>query len=265
MNLLRKLPLNSINAFKFIRMSQTITIHNNIVPVTAEPNIDIQAVIGNQNFEKWYTGLDENLLVKDIHIQSVDRFGNGKIGFIKFKSTIYRKDIPNSRSIPGIIFMRGPSVAILIVLKCNNQCYTILTRQARTAIGSSNFPEIPAGTFDGDHFKGVASNELKEEVGLSIEEKDLVDLTKTAYKDNFKGMYPSPGACDEFIKLYLYEKEISEEELKQYEGKATGVSTSGEYITLQVCKLDDVWRITPDSKTLCSIFLYNQLKMNNEI
>ncbi|KAK8809502.1 hypothetical protein WA158_000445 [Blastocystis sp. Blastoise] len=246
-------------------MSTFINIHNIQVPVTGEPGVSIQDAINSPNFINWYSTLDEELDVRNVHIQSVDIFGSGRVGFIKFKSTVYRKDIPNSRTIPGIVFMRGPSVGILIILHCGEEQYTILTRQARVPTGRSNFPEIPAGTFDGECFSGVASNELKEEVGLVIQEKDLVDMTALAYKNTSPGVYSTPGGNDEYLRLFLYEKEVSPEELRDYQGRCTGVETSGEYITVQVVKLNEVWRLSPDAKTLSSLLLYNELKNNHEL
>lgn len=244
----------------FIRaMSASVKIHGVDVPVTASCQCRLQDVLQNPNFTNWVNSIDEGLLVKSIDIQNVDYFGNGRIGFIKFKSLVYKASNPEGRHVPGIVFMRGPSVAILIVLKCNGKKYTILTRQPRVPIANSCFTEIPAGVFDGDAFGGVAAKELKEEVGLTINASDLVDMTKEVYGDRYPGMYPSPGGCDEYIKLFLYEKEVSEAELNSFQDKATGLMEEGEYICLKVIELDDLVRETSDAKALCALALYNQL------
>lgn len=244
----------------FLRaMSASVKIHGVDVPVTASCQCQLQDILNNPNFTNWVNGIDEGLLVKSIDIQNVDYFGNGRIGFIKFKSLVYKASNPEGRHVPGIVFMRGPSVAILIVLKCNGKKYTILTRQPRVPIANSCFTEIPAGVFDGEAFGGVAAKELKEEVGLTINASDLVDMTKEVYGDRYPGMYPSPGGCDEYIKLFLYEKEVSEAELNSFQNKATGLMEEGEYICLKVIELDDLVRETSDAKALCALALYNQL------
>ena len=47
------------------------------------------------------------------------------------------------------------AVAILVLLECDGEQYTILTRQARVPAGYFRFPEIPAGMLDGSgHFAG---------------------------------------------------------------------------------------------------------------
>ena len=35
---------------------------------------------------------------------------------------------------------------------------------------------------------------------------NLVDMTALAYGEKFEGMYPSVGACDEFIRLFLFKR-----------------------------------------------------------
>lgn len=41
---------------------------------------------------------------------------------------------------------------------------------------------------DNGNFTGVAAKELKEETGIEIKEKDLVDLIGLSYNGKFKGM-----------------------------------------------------------------------------
>lgn len=242
------------------RMSSSITIRGVSVPITASCQCNLEEIIKNTNFTYWYNHIDEGLSVRSIDIQNVDYFGNGKIGFIKFKSLVYKSSNPEGRHIPGIVFMRGPSVAILLVLHCNGKTYTIVTRQPRVPIANSSFTEIPAGVFDGEVFAGVAAKELKEEVGIVIDEKNLIDLTKEVYGDRYPGIYPSAGGCDEYIKLFLYEKEVTESELNSFKDKATGVMEEGEYICLKVLELDQLIQETSDVKAICAYSLYQVYK-----
>lgn len=242
------------------RMSTSVTIRGVSVPVTASCACDVDTIVKSPNFTSWMNQLDEELDVRSIDIQSVDMFGNGRIGFIKFKSLVYKASNPEGRHIPGIVFMRGPSVAILMVLNCNGKKYTIVTRQPRVPIASSNFTEIPAGVFDGEVFAGVAAKEIKEEVGIEIDESQLIDLTKAVYGDRYPGIYPSAGGCDEYIKLFLYEKDVTEDELQSFMGKATGLMEEGEYICLKVIELDKLIEETSDVKALCAFTLYNHLQ-----
>ena len=96
---------------------------------------------------------------------------------------------PNWIDVPGIVFMRGGSVGILVILECDGQEYTILTRQARVPAGLSLLPEIPAGMLDGSgNFKGVAATEIEQECHMKIQVDDLVDLTEFAYGKTYRGI-----------------------------------------------------------------------------
>ena len=246
-------------------MSTSISIHGLSVPVTASCACDLDSIIKSPNFTRWTESIDDELDVRSIDIQSVDYFGNKKIGFIKLKSLVYKRSNPEGKNIPGIVFMRGPSVAILMVLHCNGKKYTIVTRQPRVPIANSCFSEIPAGVFDGEVFSGVAAKEIKEEVGITIDESKLIDLTKEVYGDRYPGMYPSVGGCDEFIKLFLYEKDVTEEELETFKGKATGLMEEGEYICLKVIELEKLIEETSDAKAICALALYNHIQQKRAL
>ena len=76
--------------------------------------------------------------------------------------------------VPGVVFLRGGAVAILVLLKCDGKTYVLLCRQPRAPVGRSDFPEIPAGMLDGDgKFAGVAAKEMEEETGLVIKEGEV--------------------------------------------------------------------------------------------
>eukprot|EP00766_Chilomastix_caulleryi_P001036 gnl/Chilomastix_caulleri/2016.p2 GENE.gnl/Chilomastix_caulleri/2016~~gnl/Chilomastix_caulleri/2016.p2 ORF type:complete len:108 (+),score=23.56 gnl/Chilomastix_caulleri/2016:238-561(+) len=92
------------------------------------------------------------------------------------------------KRVPGIIFMRGGSVAILPIITVEgdegeNSQFVLLTEQPRVGSCSSKFLEIPAGMLDGDgHFVGVAAKELEEETSIKISEEFLIDMTKEIYE-----------------------------------------------------------------------------------
>lgn len=75
-----------------------------------------------------------------------------------------------------------------------------------------------------------------------------------------RGVYPSVGACDEFLRLLYYSKTVTPGELAELRGKATGLLDHGECITLDLVPLDDLWRRAPDGKTLAAVLLYEKLK-----
>jgi ADP-sugar diphosphatase len=129
--------------------------------------------------------------------------------------------------------------------------------------------------------------ELREETGIVIGESDMVDLTALAFGLRVppppptggggsggggaaagptdeelrapRGMYPSVGGCDEFIRLYSFSKSVTREELAALQGKATGNIDEGEVITLDLLPYDDLWRKSSDAKTLSAVLLYEKL------
>lgn len=220
-------------------------------PVTAESGIDIAAITASKQFTDWLASMDEQkFVVKSLHIQSVDMFGP-KIGFIKFKADVTDK---NGKFVPGIVFMRGGSVAILCVLTCEGKEYTLLTVQPRVPTGSFAFTEVPAGMLDGSgNFAGVAAKELDEEAGIKITAAELIDLGAANGYPN--GVFLSPGGSDETIRIFLYRKTVTAEELADLNGRCTGLATESEQITLKAAPLADLLKC-PDAKTITAYALY---------
>ena len=42
---------------------------------------------------------------------------------------------------------------------------------------------------------------------------------RQVYGEDFEGMYPSVGACDEFIRLFLFRRRMRQEEILSLEGR----------------------------------------------
>jgi ADP-sugar diphosphatase len=195
-------------------------------------------------FQDWCKGIDDDFKVESIKIQSVDMFGP-RVGFIKFSANI--TDRKSGVKLPGIVFMRGGAVGIMIIIVCeeDRKQYTVLTVQPRAPVAQYNFQELPAGMLDGSgDFAGVAAKELKEETSIAVNQKELVDLTELAYNTTFgkvKGVFPSCGGCDEFLRLFLYRTKMPKEEINKLQGKCTGVLEEGEIIKLKIISINDLW------------------------
>ncbi|KAJ3440111.1 nudix hydrolase 14 [Anaeramoeba flamelloides] len=244
----------------------TIEFKNKTVKLTAEPNVNIEDALNSNPFKTWFEDLPMTKFeLHSVHFQSVDYFGQ-RVGFVKFKASITF----NGKFVPGIVFARGGAVAILVKVICKetNEEYSVLTVQPRVPIPSSGFPEIPAGMLDDEteKFSGVAAKEMEEETGIIVKTSDLIDLTKLVYGERFRGsVYPSPGGCDEFIKLYYYQTEMGQEKLEELNNKMTGLLEEREQITLKIVKFDELWKETSDCKTLSALFLYEKLKKEGVI
>lgn len=213
--------------------------------------------------------------LRSINIQSVDWFGSGekkRLGFIKLQAEITNDE---GAYLPGAVFMRGGSIAMLLILQPDDvpadeerDKHVLLAIQPRIAAGSLGFAEIPAGMLDDSgSFSGGAAKEIKEETGLQVKAEELLDMTALAMSGEEtgeklqKGIYSTPGGCDEFIPIFLYQKRIPRSELREFQGKLTGLRDEGEKITLKVVKLADLWREgARDAKTLAAWALYQGLK-----
>ena len=153
--------------------------------------------------------------------------------------------------------------------------HVILTLQPRIPSGSLSLAELPAGMLDDSGtFSGGAAKEIEEETGLKIPAEDLIDLTDmalpkpTSNDEEFlqRGVYPSPGGCDEFVPLFLHQKRIPRDQLEEWSGKLTGLREHGEKITLKLCPLERLWKEGGrDAKALAAWALYDGLKREGKI
>lgn len=80
-------------------------------------------------------------------------------------------------------------------------------------------------------FAGAAAKEIEEEVGLSLLESDLLDMSKMAFSKTEtsageslqNAIYPSPGGSDEYIPLFLHQRRIPRAQLQEWQGRLTGL------------------------------------------
>jgi ADP-sugar diphosphatase len=226
------------------------------IPAVAAAPADAAAAVNTDLFKGWLAGLDPSFDLQGITVQSVDRFGSTRIGFIKFRADIRR----NGVQIPGVVVLRGSAVAVLLIItdSTTGEQWTILAQQPRVPTGRLLL-EIPARMSDGaKNLRGVAIQELAEECGLVAAPDDLIDLIDLAYHGAHPGAYMSGGLVDEFIVLYLWRATMSHERVREIEGRLGGESEH-EQIVLRIVKLSDVWKVAPDNKTLCALTLYYNL------
>lgn len=135
--------------------------------------------------------------------------------------------------------------------------------------------ELPAGMLDDSGtFAGGAAKEIAEETGLEVPTSDLINMTELAIPSASsdsderlqQAVYPSPGGSDEFIPLFLWQKRVPRSQLKDWQGKLTGLREHGEKITLMLCPLNQVWRHGGrDGKVLAGWALYQGLKQEGKI
>ena len=148
--------------------------------------------------------------------------------------------------------------------------YVILTLQPRIPAGSLSLAELPAGMLDdAGTFAGGAAKEIQEETGLEVPANELINMTEIALSratlDNEEhlqqGVYSSPGGCDEFVPIFLWQKRIPREQMKEWQGRLTGLRDHDEKITLMLCPLEKViYEGGRDAKALAGWALYKELR-----
>ena len=180
------------------------------------------------------------------------------------------------RRLPGICFLRGNAVTILVALHCrhdhdeNSTIYSLLVDQPRVPVGQVSCWELPAGMLDdaSHSITGMAVKEMQEECGISIDPHELIDLTQLAFATNNQttttttssssndgwgvaGLAPSPGGCDEHCRYFYLEKQVTPAQLEEMKGRLAGLREEhGEYITLRVVPWGDLWKVSADCKVM---------------
>ncbi|KAK9367433.1 hypothetical protein V1509DRAFT_626633 [Lipomyces kononenkoae] len=271
-------------AASFLYQSVRVEIAPHLTPMLAPEQVQ-----KFQPFVRWFTRLQTSLRttpvkggathveptfyrLRKVDIQSADFFGQArnKLGFLKLKATV---EDDYGRTLPGVVFLRGQSVAILVLIypspnpEADNpsdyddsKANVILTIQPRIAGATMNSVEIPAGMFDpddipedGGSLSFTAQRELKEECGISINANDMKPLY--TYDG---GIYTSAGASDEQIQFFYCKKLMRESDIKDLQGKFGGAPKEiGERITLRIVPLNQLLTATQDAKAIIASALYN--------
>ncbi|XWW93405.1 hypothetical protein V2A60_001338 [Cordyceps javanica] len=238
-------------------------------------------------------------VLRSVTVQAFDRFGGSRVGFVKLAAVVSNGA---GETLPAAALLRGPSVAMLVMLvpddvgpgsdEKEDERYVVLTVQPRVPAGSLGFVELPAGMVDdAGNFKGVAAQEMQEELGITIAEDDLTCLsdlaaaaaaeeeeessTTTAEQNSKQGevdedlpaaVFPSAGGCDEHVTIYSYERRIPREELRTWSGRLTGLRDRGEKITLKIVPMKDAWKAgARDAKTLSALALWEGLRREGKV
>ena len=209
-------------------------------------------------FQNWVDSIHPDITIKSVMMVSVDFKKNNQPMFAKLSVEACGKD--GTLILPDVVFLRGNSVAILPILTVaqTGEKFVILTKQVRLPVGESELAEIPAGMLDHNNsFVGVAAKEFEEEVGMKMRPEDLIPLTPEPV--GCRQLIPfekpiaiSPGACDEGMRFFLFQKEVSEAEIRELQGKLTGNKAEGESICLMIVPFDKVPYVTRDAKFFCA-------------
>jgi ADP-sugar diphosphatase len=150
------------------------------------------------------------------------------------------------KPLPGIVFLRGDSVACLILIEEEEtgKLFFLVVKQTRVPMGKEVY-EICAGMVDRDvtRIVGAMAKEVQEETGIEILVSELVRL------GTFR---PSQGGTQESIELFLLKKTMTSSQIAEIKGRV--ISNEHEFIKVEVLPftMENVAAVE-DSKTSAAV------------
>ena len=142
---------------------------------------------------------------------------------------------PEGYRLKRCMMLRGPSVAIIPLLKCEGRVFTALVRQRRIVDGDFSL-EFAGGGSQRDNLLSDALNELLEETGISVKPDELIPL-------NAKPVKVCESLLDEVVSFFYFEKDLTRVELGRLQDSSAGVHSAGEFTRVVVMPFDEVIRI----------------------
>lgn len=184
-------------------------------------------VIGCQQFQHWLDTFEYGPMdLRLVSIQSADIFDGGRVIFVKAETDVV--DRANGKKIPGIVFLRGNAVTVLIFIECveTGEVYVLTVRQPRIPVGQYRFCELVAGMMDKkDGVVGRALAELWEEAHIRISKRDLRYLGVSV---------PSTGGCDEQINSFYAHKKLRRKKIDYLLSRSWGAEGENEQTLIRL-------------------------------
>jgi len=222
-------------------MHVTANIIVEIIPKHEHLEDQMDALILAPKFINWLKKFDqEQIQMRSVTITDIDWFSATpnplKLGFVKCSSEAYDYDT-GKKIVSNISFIRGDSVAILILAKVLNKDskkdkeYVLLCEQHRLPIGRKA-REIVAGMMDAEgNILSVGLKEVKEETGFDIKHKSELQALGS--------YFASPGGSDEVIHLFAWTTAISQADFDEKLARMYGCALENEEIKLSFVELDE--------------------------
>jgi hypothetical protein len=138
-----RLRKQTVQVQKRMKSELSFIFRNRVVPVTVLSSVSptvAQAALDSEVFKTWCKRCEvekdgKRIELDSVEIQNVDMFGP-RVGFLKIRadSTLVDGITHHKHRLPGICFLRGGSVTILVALICeelDGQVFSVLVDQPR--------------------------------------------------------------------------------------------------------------------------------------
>jgi len=204
--------------------------------------------------------LEERFNVSSVQVYSVDKMGPS-IGFIKFNANIQTSE---GQRLPGICFMRGASVGVLVLLIDANarETYVAVLRLPRVPIATFESFELPAGIVKDEGPLAAATGVMMEKLGFEfLLENPLINLNAAFYgKDSLKPIYLSTGGSDEGMVFFACETLLSSEQIASIK---KDLNQHKDIKAIHLIPFDQVLTQSQDSKLWIAMNMYSNLMRRN--
>ncbi len=176
-----------------------------------------------------------------------------------------------SKDISGTFCLRNNSVGLLVEFVCidDQSSWSLLVDHPSMAIGAISALELPTGYIDdedGDTIHGEIMRDIEDMCQIKVSVGSTINLGKKAYEShslhNEIGTCPSVNGSSEFVKMLYLRKEITKRELRKMMRKFSQQREENhtKLKTLRAVPLDDLWKISADSKVCNALFFLEKAR-----
>ena len=172
-----------------------------------------------------------------------------KINFIKYVQRKNKKIIlafadaqivtKNKKKIHRAVQLEWPSVIIVPILVCGKTIKTLLIEQFRVGTGKYTL-DFPAGIIEDKNIVVSAIREIKEELNISVNKKNLKSLNKDPIR-----MLPATNTQSSHF--FYFKKRVSKNFLKSINNSDSGCADDGEFLKIKVMSLKEAEKINTSS------------------
>jgi len=165
------------------------------------------------------------------------------------------------------VLLRGSTVDILTVLTCDTRTYLVHVDQPRVAVGQIVRSNAAGMVDDNEDVAVAALRELGEEVDVSLDWGEPINLNEAVYGVDLPEL-GTPGGSDEDVTFFAVHVEVTPEDLVKLQGRVAGLADEGEQTVVRLTEFQGraanvlpqlvVDGNRPDMKAAHSVLLYDE-------